>query len=177
VIDLKNPQEPTVLGELKIPGFSTYLHPLNDTHVIGVGSTGNWRWRSKISLFDVSDVTNPIELDIYTFKQHVPMNNHHAFLWDPDRNLMVIPVYEHAYVFEVKNNKFSLVKDDYHKRSHVQRSLYINDYLYIFSTSEIRVYDQNTWKCVNVISIPQPVNPNYPPTPLSLYQRFIAHFF
>jgi inhibitor of cysteine peptidase len=73
---------------------------------------------------------------------------------------MVLPGYEHAYVLEVKNGKISLVLDDYHKESTVQRSLYINDYLYIFSTSEIHVYNQNTWKLVNEISIPQPY---YPP--------------
>jgi inhibitor of cysteine peptidase len=171
VIDLSNPENPTVLGELKIPGYSTYLHPLNDTLVIGVGYTGDWRsWGSKLSLFDVSDVKNPIELDTYTIDQYISMYDHHAFLWDADKNLMVIPGYEHAYIFEVKNNKITLIKDDYHKDSYVQRSIYINDYLYIFSTSAIHVYDQNTWQRVNVIPIPQPVYPDYPypdyPVPL-----------
>jgi len=164
VIDLSNPNNPKVLGELKIPGYSTYLHPLNETHVIGVGYTGDWRaWGSKLSLFDVSDVNNPIELDTYTFEsdKYISLYDHHAFLWDAEKSLMVIPGYEHAYIFEVKNNKITLIKDDYHKESSVQRSLYINDYLYIFSTSAIHVYDQNTWQRVNVIPIPQPVYPDY----------------
>ena len=56
VIDLKVPESPKVLGELKIPGFSNYLEPYDDTHVIGFGQdAGNM----KISLFDVSDVTKP----------------------------------------------------------------------------------------------------------------------
>ena len=75
VMDVSNPSEPKVLGELKIPGFSNYLHPLDENHLIGFGYdtksipgeqgqpprivTGGM----KISLFDVSDFNNPQEKD------------------------------------------------------------------------------------------------------------------
>ncbi|WP_342442339.1 beta-propeller domain-containing protein [Lysinibacillus sp. FSL K6-0075] len=73
VIDVANPKKPTVLGELKIPGFSNYLHPLDETHLIGIGYDTEQRYDSytkrnftvttnmKMSLFDVSDFRNPKE--------------------------------------------------------------------------------------------------------------------
>ncbi|MFJ8088360.1 beta-propeller domain-containing protein [Lysinibacillus sp. NPDC095746] len=73
VIDVANPKKPTVLGELKIPGFSNYLHPLDDTHLIGIGYDTEQRYDAyskrnftvttnmKMSLFDVSDFKNPTE--------------------------------------------------------------------------------------------------------------------
>ena len=67
VIDLSQPTNPTVLGELKIPGYSDYLHPYDETHLIGVGkeavdsNQGDFAWYQglKLSLFDVSNVNNP----------------------------------------------------------------------------------------------------------------------
>ncbi|KOS63094.1 beta-propeller domain-containing protein [Lysinibacillus agricola] len=73
VIDVANPKKPTVLGELKIPGFSNYLHPLDETHLIGIGYDTEQRYDAyskrnftvttnmKMSLFDVSDFKNPKE--------------------------------------------------------------------------------------------------------------------
>ena len=67
VIDLSDPTNPQVLGELKIPGYSDYLHPYDDTHLIGVGKEavevdgGNFAYYQglKLALFDVSNVNNP----------------------------------------------------------------------------------------------------------------------
>ncbi len=73
VMDVANPKKPTVLGELKIPGFSNYLHPLDDTRLIGIGYDTEQRYDAyskrnftvttnmKMSLFDVSDFKNPTE--------------------------------------------------------------------------------------------------------------------
>lgn len=73
VIDVADPTKPTVLGELKIPGFSNYLHPLDETHLIGIGYDTEQRYdeyskrnftvttNMKMSLFDVSDFRNPKE--------------------------------------------------------------------------------------------------------------------
>jgi uncharacterized secreted protein with C-terminal beta-propeller domain len=72
VIDLKDPKNPEILGELKIPGFSTYLHPYDENTIIGIGKqTKENEWGGvdesalKISLFDVSDFSNPKEIDTY----------------------------------------------------------------------------------------------------------------
>ncbi len=73
VIDLSQPNNPTVLGELKIPGYSDYLHPYDESHLIGVGKEaveaqeGDFAWYQglKIALFDVGDVSNPKQLSNY----------------------------------------------------------------------------------------------------------------
>lgn len=69
VIDLSDPENPTVKGELKIPGFSEYLHPIADGLLIGVGNDGTETGTNgdcKVSLFDVSDPYNPTESSVVT---------------------------------------------------------------------------------------------------------------
>jgi len=97
VIDLKDPTSPKVLGELKIPGFSNYLHPYDETTLIGLGKdSGSWNAGLKLSLFDVSDVKNPKEIDKYVFENgrgdSIALNDHKAFLFSREKNLLVIPV-------------------------------------------------------------------------------------
>ena len=67
VIDLENPENPEILGELKIPGYSTYLHPYDENHIIGIGKEDN---NVKLSLFNVIDVTNPKELSTYQIEEN-----------------------------------------------------------------------------------------------------------
>lgn len=112
VIDLKNPKEPKALGELKIPGYSDYLQPYDENHLIGIGketveipipSGPNGEQKPmafylgmKLALFDVSDVTKPKEL----FKEIIgdrgtdseALRNHKAFLFDKEKNLLAFPV-------------------------------------------------------------------------------------
>lgn len=104
VIDLSNPTAPTVLGELHIPGYSDYLHPYDENHIIGVGKDtvegegGSFAWYQgiKIALFDVSDVEHPQEIDKYIVgdrgSDSPVLTNHKAFLFDRTKNLLVIPV-------------------------------------------------------------------------------------
>lgn len=97
VIDLKDPINPKVLGELKIPGFSNYLHPYDETTLIGLGKdSGNWNASLKLSLFNVSDVKNPREIDNYIFSDQrgnsIALRDHKAFLFSKEKELLVIPV-------------------------------------------------------------------------------------
>jgi uncharacterized secreted protein with C-terminal beta-propeller domain len=105
VIDLADPYNPRVLGELKITGYSSYLHPYDATHIIGIGKETvaeredfAWYQGVKISLFDVSDVNNPVEIDKYEIGDRGTDSpvlwDHKAFLFDKSRNLLVIPVLE-----------------------------------------------------------------------------------
>jgi inhibitor of cysteine peptidase len=104
VIDLKDPYSPEVLGYLKVTGYSDYLHPYDETHIIGIGKettdAGTFAWYQgiKISLFDISDVSHPVEiskLEIGDRGTDSPVLwDHKAFLFDKSRNLMVIPVLE-----------------------------------------------------------------------------------
>ncbi|UCH57575.1 MAG: beta-propeller domain-containing protein [Candidatus Bathyarchaeota archaeon] len=103
-IDLSDPENPEVLGKLKIPGYSDYLHPYDENHLIGIGKEteeaeqGDFAWYQgvKISLFDVSDVENPRELDKYEIGDRgtdsPALHEHKAFLFSRSRNLLVIPV-------------------------------------------------------------------------------------
>jgi uncharacterized secreted protein with C-terminal beta-propeller domain len=106
VIDLADPENPTVLGKLKIPGYSDYLHPYDENTLIGIGKEtieaeeGNFAWYQgvKVSLFDVSDVSDPKELAKFEIGDRgtdsPALYNHKAFLFSLSRNLLVIPVLE-----------------------------------------------------------------------------------
>lgn len=106
VIDLSIPTNPKVLGELKIPGFSNYLHPLDDNHLLGIGRdtdvrTSNGReWvvekGIKLAIFDVSDVNNPVEKFVKiiggqgTYSE--VLYNHKALLFNEKTGLMSFPI-------------------------------------------------------------------------------------
>ncbi|MGQ0506796.1 MAG: beta-propeller domain-containing protein, partial [Myxococcaceae bacterium] len=99
--DLSDPTAPKKVGELKIPGFSTYLHPVDATHILAVGSyvpedNTDWMRRSlKVSLFDVSDFANPKEqssLLVGTAYSHSEaLYDHKAFNYFPEKKLLAIP--------------------------------------------------------------------------------------
>jgi uncharacterized secreted protein with C-terminal beta-propeller domain len=113
VIDLSDPYNPRELGYLKVTGYSDYLHPYDETHIIGIGKettdAGEFAWYQgvKISLFDVSDVKNPVEiskLEIGDRGTESPVLwDHKAFLFDKSRNLLVMPIL----VAEVDVSKYS----------------------------------------------------------------------
>jgi len=104
VLDLKDPSSPEVLGWLKITGYSDYLHPYDENHIIGIGKEtvaaeeGNFAWYQgvKISFFDVTDVENPKEIDKYEIGDRATdspvLTDHKALLFDKSKNLIVIPV-------------------------------------------------------------------------------------
>jgi len=104
VIDLSDSENPIILGKLKIPGYSDYLHPYDETHLIGVGKEtieadeGDFAWYQgvKLSLFDVSDVSKPKELAKYEIGDRGTdspvLQDHKAFLFSRSNNLLVLPV-------------------------------------------------------------------------------------
>ena len=97
VVDLSNPAAPSVAGELKIAGYSAYLHPLGDGKVLGVGQDANEDGRvlgTKVTLFDVSDPANPVEVDTWTLGSGNSEAewDHLAFLWWPPEGMAVLPV-------------------------------------------------------------------------------------
>ncbi|WP_291634471.1 beta-propeller domain-containing protein [Clostridium sp.] len=118
VIDLKNPASPKVLGELKIPGFTNYLHPYDETHLIGFGmdSTvinegGMDRAKTKgmkIAIFDVSDVSKPVQQFMTTIggagTYSEVLNNHKALLFSKEKNLLALPVTENNYNYDNNTN-------------------------------------------------------------------------
>ncbi len=99
VIGLRYPESPVVLGELKVPGYSTYLHPYDSNLLIGLGKEADENGREtggiKLSLFDASDVANPEEVDNYVFggygSDSIALRDPRAFLFSREKNLLVIP--------------------------------------------------------------------------------------
>ncbi len=93
VIDLSNPEAPTVAGELKIPGYSSYLHMYDQNHVIGLGMENT---TVKLSLFDVTNVNNPTEIAKYVaqgdYTSSEALYEPKAFLFDKAKELLVIPM-------------------------------------------------------------------------------------
>jgi inhibitor of cysteine peptidase len=104
VIDLSEPTGPKVLGELKVTGYSDYMHMYDENHVIGVGKEtvgadqGDFSWYQglKISLFDVTEISDPKELARYLIGDRGTnspvLNDHKAFLFNEEKHLLVIPV-------------------------------------------------------------------------------------
>jgi len=101
VICLADPYNPEVLGELKIPGYSDYLHPFDDNLIIGFGQdtieSGNVAFDQgmKMSMFDVSDVNDPIELFTISIGGRGTtselLRNHRALLFCRERNIIAFP--------------------------------------------------------------------------------------
>jgi inhibitor of cysteine peptidase len=107
VIDLSS-DTPKVLGALKIPGYSSYLHPYDETHIIGIGKETKQNQYGglepvgvKISLFDVSDVTNPVTVDTFLIggpgTDSEVLSDPKAFLFDKEKNVLSIPVFQQYY--------------------------------------------------------------------------------
>ncbi|WP_198135863.1 beta-propeller domain-containing protein [Pontibacillus chungwhensis] len=188
VIDLKEPSSPEVLGELKIPGFSNYLHPLGDDHLIGIGqdtevvkSDGRERVVTKgvkLSLFDVSDVSNPLEKDVAIIGgkgSHTDASHDHKSLYiHPDGNLFGLPIqvseeYERksqgAYLYKITpENGFELQAtitndQDYNVErrweSRISRMISLNDTLFTLSHEELKAVDLSTMKEVKTITFPK----------------------
>lgn len=146
VIDLKEPANPKVLGYLKIPGVSDYLHPYDETHIIGVGRDATEQGRIqgvKLSLFDITDVENPKEISKYIIGERGTdsdvLRDHKAFLFSKEKSLLVIPVrlsekgkwnaFQGAYVFNLDlDNGFVLKGKITHRNDTKSVEKYYYDY-------------------------------------------------
>jgi len=96
-IDLSDPANPAVVGELELLGYSAYLHPVGDGLLLGVGQDATDEGRTlgtQVSLYDVSDPAHPTRIQNYTFDNGYSSVewDHHAFLYWPQTGLTVIPV-------------------------------------------------------------------------------------
>lgn len=166
VIDLSDNTNPVVKGELKIPGFSNYLHPYDENTLIGIGRETKMDEKDrltiqgiKLSLFDVKDIENPKELDTYiigTQDEYVSspaLYNHKAVLFSKDKNLLSIPIeisgktyneydryinYNGAYVFNInREDGFTYKTAINHYDDFDQEYFWENGYNY-YNTTVIR---------------------------------------
>jgi hypothetical protein len=98
LVDLSRPESPKVRGELKIPGFSSYLHPIGDHRLLGIGQDAN-EWGGtlglQISSFDILDLADPQRTDNLTFGRNSSSpveRDPRGFVYLPNRSLAVLPV-------------------------------------------------------------------------------------
>jgi inhibitor of cysteine peptidase len=161
VIDVGDPAEPRVLGYLKIPGFSGYLHPYDENHIIGIGKQDN---NVKLSLFDVTNVTAPTEKAKYVvqadWSDSTVLMDHKAFLYDKPKQLLALPVSitlynpdyttkQGLFVFNITLTKGFILKGNvthqevgtngWESSYHIKRALYIEDVLYTVSDKKIKL--------------------------------------
>lgn len=163
VIDLTNPSDPTILGEVKISGFSTMLVPIDENTVLGIGyNTGNVYYTDmevqngmKIVTFDVSDKKNPKVLDTKVFEDYYSevQYNPKALLVNTERNDFTIPFYGSGdgysgydsfsgiINFKVEDGKINIV-DEYrsevfekNNNAEVSRCVYIGNTIYMLGTT------------------------------------------
>ena len=98
VLDLSDPLDPRVLGELKVPGYSAYLHPVGEGYLLGIGQDATRDGATtgvQASLFDVRDPANPVRLDRESFGRYTYSEveyDHHAFSHFPDLGLAMVPL-------------------------------------------------------------------------------------
>lgn len=150
VLDLSNPKNPEVKGELKIPGYSSYLHPIASERILGIGKEGS---SVKISLFDVSDPSNPAEVSKYTLDEYWSdaLETHHAFLTDKKYEIFFLPGSKGGYVFSYENDTLALKKAV--SDIQVKRAAFINDYLYIVGEKNISVLNEKNWEKVKELEL------------------------
>ena len=100
-LDLSTPSRPAVLGELKVRGYSAYLHPLGGDLLLGIGQDATEEGRAlgtQLSLFDVADLRRPVRLHASSLGSSwsEAESDHHAFLWWGPSRLAVLPVQAYA---------------------------------------------------------------------------------
>ncbi len=211
VIGLADPTKPKMLGKLKIPGYSDYLHPFDENHLIGLGKDavpskeGDFAWYQgvKLSLFDVSDVSNPREISSFKIgdrgTESYALDEHKAFLFSKSKGLLVIPIllaeideekypygvepqtygeykFQGAYAFNltleggfklkgtVSHAPESAFQENYYggwSNTDVQRSLYMDNYLYTLSQKAVKINDLNTMQELAAIALQKPPAPNF----------------
>lgn len=172
-IDLSDPTRPTVLGELKILGYSAYLHPLGDGLLLGIGQDATEEGRTvgtQISVFDVSDLKNPDRLYKLTIDDgHSEVEwDHKAFLYWAQTGLAVMPVqtwrwddstgqedwFQGAIGFTVDRDsgidRIGTIthmedgKDYYDWNAQIRRSIVVGDVLYTVSEAGIMASEVGT---------------------------------
>jgi uncharacterized secreted protein with C-terminal beta-propeller domain len=151
-IDLRDPAKPKVLGELKIPGYSAYLHPAGPDRLIGVGQDATDQGRTtgtQISLFNVGDLANPTRIAQHKIQGGHSMAEYdpHAFLYWPATKLLVVPVNMGALLIRVDEGKLTQLATVSHEladyRGQITRSLVIGESLWTVSEGGLLATDLN----------------------------------
>lgn len=168
-LDLSDPADPRVIGELKIPGFSNYLHPVGDGYLLGVGQDADEQGRRlgvAASLFDVRDLANPQRIQQLTvgLGDTAVEWDHRAFLWWGPASLAVLPVQlytigEHEEWAEgfsgavgLSVSTAGIAEAGRVGNRQIERNLVVGDLLLSYSQEAITVTDLATFTELDVVS-------------------------
>lgn len=163
-VDLSDPANPRVAGELKIPGYSSYLHPVGDGLLLGIGQDADSAGRTtglQASLFDVTDPANPVRVDTEGFGDGATSEveyDHHAFAWFAGDSLAMIPIESYLATSEYHGavglrvtpgagDPLGRVAKVSHGASYedaIRRSLELGGRVYTVSSTGIDAYDPAT---------------------------------
>lgn len=176
VFDLSNPSNPIKLSELKIPGFSNYLHQVDEDTIVGFGKDvkleqGFIKETSlKISMFDVSDGNNPKETDVYflgnEFASSEILYNHRAllvdktrkwfgfvisdysvFFYDNDSNIASSNYNQQFILMDTSNQKLTnLYQQQSKSDQYFIRSIIVDDTLFLFSNLDVTIINTETFE-------------------------------
>ena len=174
VIDFSEPTAPVIKGEVKLPGFSSYLHPVGDGLLVGIGVGGTETGTdgsSKISLFDVTDPTSPKEIDHLQYPTSTIGTDPKAFcsitessflvtysnwaVYDYDDALCYYKHYSGALKVSVQDNKLVLDSAYLLKGGDsTSRATFIRDKVYVFSEGESGVasFNMETGELIDIMS-------------------------
>jgi Beta propeller domain len=158
IVDLSDPRRPRAVGELKVTGYSAYLHPVGDGRLVGVGAEADDQGRregAQVSLFDVGEPARPVRLDRYLVPGaaawSVVEQDPHAFLYWPQTGLLSIPVLEpgqgpETIVLSVRDDRLDVVGTVGHDRATgaIHRSLVVGDLLWTLSDHGLQANDVRT---------------------------------
>ena len=159
-VDLSDPEDPQILGELKIPGFSEYLHPYGDGLLLGIGMDADEETGAtggmKLSMFDVSDPADVQEKDTFVMENVYSgdvLYDYRAALVDPERNLIGFSAYDGAreryYVFSYDRESGFACRMEARVSGtgySAARGLYIGDVLYVVKGNIIEMYRMEDYK-------------------------------
>lgn len=153
VVDLSDPTDPSEVGELELPGYSSYLHPIDETHVLGVGEENG---RVKTVLFDVSDPSNPTidDSEVLDNRYSSVAETHHAFLIDRRHGVFVLPAGRESVVMSYTDGELA-VEGTVETERPATRTRYVDDSLYVFAGDSVAVVDETTWQTVTTLDVTQ----------------------
>lgn len=162
-VDLSNPKNPKILGRLKIPGFSNYLHFYGEDKLLGIGmdvdKKGDVTDGVKLSMFDISDKKNVKEEHKYTLKDVYSTDvewDYKAALIDVEKNIIGFPAggenRQMYYLFsytEEKGFQCNMKEKIYGSDALATRGIYIKDRLYVIHGNVLKAYSLKTYKKVD----------------------------
>jgi len=151
IIDLSDSTNPRVTGELKIPGYSDYLHNLTDDLVLGIGREDS---SAKIALFDVNNPKRPIEVSRFLISDYLENSyDPTSFVHNRDQKYFFMPGSEFSYIFSYKTGQLELEKTIKASSYTSIKATYTDQLLYVFNGNEMIIYNTADWNEVKRVEL------------------------